>query len=102
VPPTVSEAFAGVTASETSSGALTVSVVEPLILPGGGGGGGRLIALGAAPAAPAPAQAKVAVIVVLPGKTLLASPAALIVATASADELQVTEVVRFWVLPLLK
>jgi hypothetical protein len=38
---------------------------------------------------------KVAVIVVLPGDTLLASPAVLIVATPDADELHRTEAVRF-------
>jgi hypothetical protein len=40
------------------------------------------------------------VIVVLPGETLLARPAAVIVATPGADEPQATEAVRFCVLPL--
>jgi hypothetical protein len=44
---------------------------------------------------------QVAVIVVLPGATLLARPAALIVDTPGADELHVTEAVRFCVLPSL-
>jgi hypothetical protein len=45
---------------------------------------------------------KVAVIVVLPGETLVATPAVLIVATPGADEFHRTDVVRFSVLPLLK
>jgi hypothetical protein len=45
---------------------------------------------------------QVAVIVVMPTETLLARPAALIVATPGADEPHWTEAVRFWVLPPLK
>jgi hypothetical protein len=39
--------------------------------------------------------------IVLPAERLLAKPAALIVATPGAEELQATEAVRFCVLPLL-
>jgi hypothetical protein len=46
--------------------------------------------------------AKVAVMIVLPAARLLASPAALIVATLGAEELHITESVRFSVLPPLK
>ena len=45
--------------------------------------------------------ARVAMMIVLPAERLLAKPAALIVATPGADELHVTEAVRFCVLPLL-
>ena len=84
------------------TGAVTVSVVEPLI---GLFGGLRIIGVpGVTPVARPNGVivTKVAAIVVLPGETLLASPAALIVATPRADELHRTEAVRFWVLPLLK
>ncbi len=67
----------GLTATETSVAAVTVSVVEPEILP------------------------DVAVIVVVPAATEVASPfepaALLIVAAAVLDELQVTAAVRFCV-----
>src|SRR5215472_10967313 len=67
--------FAGVTAIETNTGAVTVRFVEPLMEP------------------------DVAEIVVLPVATPVASPASLpIIATAIFDELQVTELVRFCVL----
>jgi hypothetical protein len=83
-------------------GAVTVSVVEPLI----GLIGGRLI-IGVAGVTPVArpngvAVTKVATIVVLPGETLLARPAAVIVATPGADEFHRTEAVRFCVLPPLK
>jgi hypothetical protein len=45
---------------------------------------------------------KVAVMVVLPAETLLARPAALMVATPVADEVHRTEDVIFWVVPFLK
>ena len=71
--------MAGVTASEAKAAALTVRVVEPETEP------------------------EVAVIVVEPLPTLLARPwlpaELLIVATPAADELQLTELVRFCVLP---
>jgi hypothetical protein len=66
--------FAGVTAIETSTGAVTVRLVEPLIEP------------------------DTAEIVVLPVATPVASPAVVIVAVVVLVELQVTELVRFWVL----
>ena len=75
--PTPSEAFAGVAAIDTSSGAVTVSVVEPCTAP------------------------EAAVIVVLPTARPVAIPPAFIVATAGTEELQVTEEVKFWVLPSL-
>jgi hypothetical protein len=82
--------------------AVTVSVVEPLR-----GLFGGLLIIGVPRVAPVARPngvivTQVAVIVVLPGETLLASPAALIVATPGADEAQTTQAVRFWVLPLLK
>jgi hypothetical protein len=42
----------------------------------------------------------VAMMVVLPGFTAVASPAPVIVATLVFDEVHVTELVMFWVLPL--
>ena len=70
----VIEGFAGVTAIDTSTGAVTVRFVDPLIDP------------------------EVARIVVLPVATPVASPPLVIVATAVFVELQVTELVRFCVL----
>jgi hypothetical protein len=112
--PAAIEGFAGVTAIEMSVGAVTVSVVEPLIVLGGGagdgGGGGLIIGVPGVVPLGGPAGrwggvglvvAKVAMMIVLPAETLLARPAALIVATPGAEELQVTEAVRFSVLPLL-
>ena len=64
---------AGVTAIDTTVGAVTVNVVEPAILP------------------------EVAVIVDLPTATPFARPAAVIVAVAAVPELQVTLPVRFCV-----
>jgi hypothetical protein len=43
----------------------------------------------------------VAVMLVLPAATPVAEPAALMVASARAEELQLALEVRFWVLPLL-
>ena len=72
------EGLAGVTASDVSTGGVTVSVVEPLIEP------------------------EVALMVVVPAPVLVACPcvpeALLIVATAVFDELHVTVVVRSCVL----
>jgi len=65
--PTAIEAFAGVTAIDTSTGAITVSVVEPVIL---------LI---------------VALMLEAPVVTPLARPPAVIVATPGADELHVAD-----------
>jgi hypothetical protein len=110
------EGFAGVTAMDTSTGPVTVRVVDPLIVLGGGagdgGGGGLIIGVPAVTRVGRPPRgwegrvgglvvAKVAVMIALPAATLLARPAALIVATLAADELHVTEAVRFSVLPLL-
>jgi hypothetical protein len=69
------EPFTGVTAMESRAFALTVSAVLLLIAP------------------------EVAVIVVDPTATVLASPAVLIVATAVLDDVQVTLLVMFFVLP---
>jgi len=70
------EGLEGVTAIETSAGALTVKRVDPLIVP------------------------EVAVIVEVPAARLVANPAELIVATLVIEEVQVTELVRFAVVPL--
>jgi hypothetical protein len=78
VAPTVSEAFAGVTAIDTNTGTVTVRLVEPPIAP------------------------DVAWIVVLPAATHVAKPTLVIVATAVFVDVQVTELVRFSVLPSLK
>ena len=75
--PSNTEAFAGVTAIDTSVGAVTVSVAEPVMEP------------------------DVAWIVVLPAATPVARPVVAIVATALDEEVHVTELVRFCVLPLL-
>ena len=69
------EAFAGVTATDTSVEAVTVSVVLPEIEP------------------------VVARMVVDPVLTAVAKPAALIVATVAAEELHVAVLVRFCVVP---
>ena len=82
VVPAAIEGFVGVTLIETRAVGVTVRVVEPVM------------------------EFKVAAIVVMPGPTLLAKPwlplALLIVATVVADELQVTDAVRFCGLPLVK
>src|SRR5208282_4375088 len=107
VAPAAIEAFAGVTAIETSVGAVTVSVVEPLRLLVVG------LTMGGAPVftpvdgppgrrvGGAAAVAKVAMMLGLPAATPVARPAAVIVATPGAEELQATEAVRFCVLPSL-
>ncbi len=77
VAPTAIEGFAGVTAIDTSAGAVTVSVVEPAIPP------------------------SVALIVEAPAFTPFAKPPVVIVATPGADEPHVTVLVRFCVLPPL-
>ena len=69
------DGLAGVRAMETNAGAVTVRRVEPWIEP------------------------ESAWIVVPPWLTLLANPLLLMEATPVADELQVTEPVRFCVLP---
>ena len=69
------EAFAGVTATDTSVEAVTVSVVLPEIEP------------------------VVARMVVDPVPIAVATPAALIVATVAAEELHVAVLVRFCVVP---
>jgi len=75
--PAATEALAGVTESEVKTAAVTVSVAEPVIAP------------------------DLAVMVVVPGATVVANPLALIFAIVVADELQFAELVRFCVLPLL-
>jgi hypothetical protein len=75
--PTAIEAFAGVTAIDTSTAAVTVSVVEPVML---------LI---------------VALMLDSPVFTAVARPPGVIVATLGADELQAAVLVRFCVLPSL-
>jgi hypothetical protein len=78
VVPSAIEAFCGETATETRTGAATLSCVVPLIAP------------------------IVALIVVLPGATVVANPCVEIVAIPPADEVQVVEVVKFSVFPLVK
>jgi hypothetical protein len=71
----MNEGLAGVTLIETKAAAVTVSVVLPEMLP------------------------ETALIVVEPALTVLAKPAVLTVATVEAEELQVTDDVRFcWLL----
>jgi hypothetical protein len=69
--------LAGVTAIETSVGAVTVKTVDPLIVP------------------------EVAVIVVVPAAAEVASPAKLMIAILVAEEVQVAEGVRLAVVPLV-
>jgi hypothetical protein len=76
-PPMEIEGLAGVTAIDTSTGGPTVSPVEPVIEPSS------------------------ASIVAVPVATPVARPAPVIVATDVAEESQVTELVKFCVLPLL-
>ena len=107
VPPAAIEGFAGVTAIETSVGAVTVSVVEPLmpLVVGLTMGGAPVVTPVAGPpgrcVGGAVAVATVAMIVGLPAERPLARPAGVIVATPGAEELQATDAVRVWVLPLL-
>src|SRR5208282_648568 len=107
VVPATMEGFAGVTAIETRVGAVTVSVVEPLIplVVGLTIGGAPVVTPVAGPpgrwVGGAVAVAKVATMLGLRAERPLARPAAVIVATSGAEELQATEDVRFCVLPLL-
>lgn len=75
--PAATEADAGVTVIEVSTGAVTVSIADPLIVP------------------------EVAVIVAVPCIKAVAKPLLFTVATESVDELQAAVLVRFWVVPLL-
>ena len=77
VVPKANDGFAGVTAIETKTGCPTVSVAEPAIEP------------------------EAAVIVAVPTLAPVARPPAAIVAIDVGDELQVTLLVKFWVLPSL-
>jgi hypothetical protein len=74
--PAATDGAAGVTAIEINTAAVTVNVAEPVAVP------------------------EVAVIVVLPGITLVASPL-LTVAIVAAEDVQVAVLVRFCVVPLL-
>jgi len=73
VAPFAIEGFAGVTAIDTSAGAVTVSVVEPLTAP------------------------EAALIVLVPAATPVANPPALIVATLVVCDVHVTVLVKFCV-----
>ena len=75
VAPCVTDGFAGVTLIETKAAGVTVSVVLLDRLP------------------------ETALIVVEPAPTGVAKPAALIVATVAAEEVQVTDEVRFCCVP---
>ena len=75
--PAATAGAAGVTAIEVNTAAVTVNVADPVIVP------------------------EVAVIVVVPGVRLVASPPLLTVAIAVADEVHVTVLVRVCVVPLL-
>ncbi len=75
--PAGTEGAPGVTAIDTNAGAVTVRVVEPLMVP------------------------EVAVMVVEPCARLLARPALFTVAVDVDEDVQVATVVRFCVLPLL-
>jgi hypothetical protein len=77
VVPKAKDGLAGVTAIETSTAWLTVSVAVPVIDP------------------------ELAVIVDVPTPAPVARPPAAIVATVVKDELHVALLVRFWVLPSL-
>jgi hypothetical protein len=77
VPPGAIVKLAGVTAIETSVAAVTVRTVDPLTEP------------------------EVAVIVDVPTETAVANPAEFMLAMLVAEEVQVTELVRFEVVPLL-
>src|SRR5208283_2644235 len=76
VDPPATEELEGVTAMDTRVAEVAVRTVDPLIVP------------------------EVALIVVLPAATAVANPAELIVATLVTEEVQVTELVRFAVVPL--
>ena len=77
VTPAAIEGLAGVTAIDTSTGAVTVSVAELVILP------------------------NVALMLEMPVVTPVATPPDMIVATPRADELHVAVLVRSCVLPSL-
>ncbi len=76
VAPIAIDGLEGVTAIETSAGAVTVKTADPLTVP------------------------EVAVIVVVPAATEVASPAELIVAALVTEEVQMAELVRLAVVPL--
>jgi hypothetical protein len=71
------DALPGLTDIDTRTGAVTATLAEPLMVP------------------------EVAVIVVVPGVTLVAYPLLFTVAIAVADEVHVTMLVRVCVAPLL-
>jgi hypothetical protein len=73
--PLAIDALPGLTDIDTNTGDVTANVAEPVIVP------------------------EVAVIIVLPGLTLVAYPAAPIVATAGTDAAQLADCVRSCVLP---
>jgi hypothetical protein len=75
--PLAIDALPGLTDIDTNTGDVTAKLVEPVIVP------------------------EVAVIIVLPGLTLVASPLLLTVAIVVADEVQVAVLVRFCLVPLL-
>jgi hypothetical protein len=75
--PLAIDALPGLTDIDTNTGDVTANVAEPVIVP------------------------EVAVIIVLPGLTLVASPLLLTVAIVVADEVQVAVLVRFCLVPLL-
>jgi len=75
--PAATDAVPGLTTIEANTAAVTVNVAEPVTVP------------------------EVAVIIVLPGLTLVASPPLLTVAIVVADEVQVAVLVRFCLVPLL-
>ena len=75
--PLAIDALPGLTDIDTNTGDVTAKLVEPVIVP------------------------EVAVIIVLPGLTLVASPPLLTVAIVVADEVQVAVLVRFCLVPLL-
>jgi hypothetical protein len=75
--PLAIDALPGLTDIDTNTGDVTAKLVEPVIVP------------------------EVAVIIVLPGLTLVASPPLLTVAIVVADEVHVTMLVRVCVVPLL-
>jgi len=75
VVPSGMDGIAGVIAIETSCAGVMLTDVDPVIVP------------------------EVAEMFDVPAATLVARPAVEIVATADVSELQVTELVRFWVLP---
>jgi hypothetical protein len=75
--PEATEGFGGATAIDTSAGAVTVRLVEPVT------------------------PFSVAIMLELPVVALVAKPVAAIVATLGADELHADAFVRFAVVPLL-